>query len=123
MVQNWKFEVYSYETSVTALKEENRMLKKELSECTVEKNATKTHLEKLEAQVQLTSEKLKNQDSLTCVARGPRNPSGEYSDSHQRFLKRERMRSCELSLAWLQREGYTPTRVELKCNKTGKETF
>ena len=79
------------------------MLKKELSECTVEKNATKTQLEKLEAQVQLTSEKLKNQDSSSGVARGPQNPSGEYSDSHQ----------C----AWLQREGYTPTKVELKCNK------
>ena len=84
-----------------------------------ENNATKTQLEKPEAQVQLTSEKLKNQDSLTGVARGPRNPSGKYSDSHQRLLKRKRMRSCELSLAWLQREGYTPTRVELKCNKTG----
>ena len=77
-----------------------------------EKNATKTQLEKLEAQVQLTPEKLKNQDSLTGVARGPRNPSGKYSDSHQCLLKRKRMRSCELSLAWLQR-------VELKCNKTG----
>ena len=62
------------------------MLKKELSECTVEKNATKTRLEKLEAQVQLTSEKLKNQDSPTGVACGPRNPSGEYSGSHQRLL-------------------------------------
>ena len=121
MAQNWKFEVYSYETSVTALKEENRMLKKELSECTVEKNATKTQLEKLQAQVQLASEKLKNQDSPSGVARGPQNPSGEYSDSHQRLLKRKRMRSCELSLAWLQREGYTPTKVELKCNKTGKK--
>ena len=63
------------------------MLKKELSECTVEKNATKTQLEKLEAQVQLTSEKLKNQDSLSIVAHGPQNPSGEYSDSHQHLLK------------------------------------
>jgi len=121
LAQNWKFEVYSYETSVTALKEENRMLKKELSECTVEKNATKTQLEKLQVQVQLASEKLKNQDSPSGVARGPQNPSGEYSDSHQRLLKRKRMRSCELSLAWLQREGYTPTKVELKCNKTGKK--
>ena len=69
----------------------------------------------------MASEKLKNQDSPSGVARGPQNPSGEYSDSHQRLLKRKRMRSCELSLAWLQREGYTPTKVELKCNKTGKK--
>ena len=46
--RNWKFEVYSYEISVTALKEENRTLKKELFKCTVEKNATIIQLEKLE---------------------------------------------------------------------------
>ena len=45
------------------------MLKTELTECTVEKNATKAQLEKLKAQVQLTSENLKNQDSPTGVAR------------------------------------------------------
>ena len=45
----------------------------------MEKNATKAQLEKLKAQVQLISENLKNQDSPTAVACGPRNPSGEYS--------------------------------------------
>ena len=51
----------------------------------MKKNATKTQLEKLK--VQLTSEKLKDQDSLTGVAHGTLNPSAEYSDSHQRLLK------------------------------------
>ena len=54
------------EMSVTVLKEENRVLKRELSRSTRENDATKTQLEKLK--VRVTSEKLKNQPSQTGLA-------------------------------------------------------
>ena len=44
----------------------------------------------------------------------------DYSVSHRRRLKRTRTLSCENSLTWLQMEGYTPTRIELVNNTTGK---
>ena len=46
---------------------------------------------------------------------------GEYSYSHLRRLKRKRRESCELSLTWLDREGYIATKVELLSTETGKK--
>ena len=46
---------------------------------------------------------------------------GEYSCSHLRRLKRKRRESCELSLTWLDREGYIATKVELLNTETGEK--
>lgn len=44
----------------------------------------------------------------------------EYSASHCRRLKRARTTACELSLAWLEKEGYKLAKVEAVNSETGK---
>ena len=46
-------------------------------------------------------------------ARGRKRSLEEYSDRHQRRLKKERTKSCEMSLSWLEKEGYTPMKVTM----------
>ena len=42
----------------------------------------------------------------------------DYSQSHQRRLKRKRAADCEISLNWLHLEGFTPSRLEQLNNTT-----
>ena len=42
----------------------------------------------------------------------------DYSQSHQRRLKRKRAADCELSLNWLHLEGFTPSKLEILNNTT-----
>ena len=44
----------------------------------------------------------------------------EYSASHTRRLKRQRVNDCELSLAWLEQYGYSATKVEAINKRTGE---
>lgn len=46
--------------------------------------------------------------------------SGECSDRHMRQVKRQRLDSCCASLGWLEAEGYTSLKIELKNKRTGK---
>ena len=48
-------------------------------------------------------------------------PDEEYSESHQRRLKRLRTKICDQSLSWLQDEGYVPMTVTVVNALTGKE--
>lgn len=43
----------------------------------------------------------------------------DYSTSHSRRLKRQRVSDCELSLAWLEQYGYSATKVEAINKRTG----
>lgn len=45
---------------------------------------------------------------------------GEYSQSHQRRLKRKRVTDCELLMNWLHLEGFTPSKLEVLNNETGE---
>ena len=56
--------------------------------------------------------------------RGPNKSPSKCTSRHQRNLKRKREEDCGNSLGWLEAEGYTATKLEMRCNKTGKtETF
>lgn len=43
--------------------------------------------------------------------RGRKRSLEEYSGRHQQRLKKERTKSCNLSLSWLEKEGFTPMKV------------
>lgn len=55
--------------------------------------------------------------------RGPskRKSPSQYTDRHNRELKRMRKDKCSSSLAWLQFEGYSVTQVKMVNTTTGKE--
>ena len=44
----------------------------------------------------------------------------EYSQSHQRRLKRDRLQQYQDSLLWLEDQGYRPLSVEVRNTSTGK---
>ena len=46
-------------------------------------------------------------------------PPDEYSESHLRRLKRRRTENCSRSLAWLEEQGYVPTKIDVVNVMTG----
>lgn len=72
----------------------------------------------LNSQVQLASDKLKKQGcNMPPLKRSAERP---YSESHLCRLKKQRLNDCELSLAWLERQGFKATKVEALNKETGK---
>ena len=79
---------------------------------------------KLEKQVtSLSCQVQKAQSNGFVPSRGSskRKSSLEYSDRHHRGLKKKRKEKCDNSLAWLQSEGYSATKVMLVNTTTGQE--
>ncbi len=60
--------------------------------------------------------------STTTIKRGRKRTKSleDYSASHQQRLKQQRKSSCTDSLAWMERDGYVPLKVEVQNVKTGK---
>ncbi len=81
----------------------------------------------LRAQVRsLTSSLITTADELRRMqqgieTRGKRNAPGDYTDRHQRRLKKQRVDSCRASLSWLQQEGLTPLSVDVLNSKTSRK--
>ena len=55
--------------------------------------------------------KMQSSRDNPAVARGRKRSLEEYSDRHQRRLKKERSNDCHMSLFWLEKEGYVLTKV------------
>ncbi len=75
----------------------------------------------LHDQVHRTSEKLRRANATAGSKRGRDRTKSmdDYSVSHLRRLKRQRTASCATSLSWMDGEGYTPIRLEVRNNITG----
>ena len=117
--KQWKLQLLPSELSVVTVTEENKELKRQVS-------TTMKRVIELNSQVAMLSDELKKRSA----------PEGEdkrfnhkqrrdvdretlYSERHQRLLKSRRTRACEVSLAWLQNEGFTPTKLDVVQNRTG----
>ena len=111
LAKNWKMEVYEQELSTAALRSENKQLRNE-------SEASKKANEHLKKQIAIASEKLKK--SSESMPLRPRDFNRSYSESHTRLLKRKRAEECEVSLAWLDYDGYSPTKIEMVDKRTGK---
>ena len=81
--------------------------------------------DELNRKASMVSDKLKHasSDRLECRGRSRTKSFEDYSQSHQRRLKRKRAAECELSLNWLHLEGFTPSKLEVLDNTTGEETI
>ena len=105
------FQCDTLQRESSALREQNSMIQAELKKVSEERDSLKKGSVQLADQLFVTS---------TGGPRHKRRDETEYSQSHQRRLKRRRVNSCELSLRWLQMESYTPTKLELIKNSTGE---
>ena len=96
-------------------------LKSDLREATDKLEEMKAENIRLQETVERISDKLKQASPGITPRRGrDRTRSLEdFSDRHQRRLKRHRTHACNDSLEWLKLEGYTPTKLEVMNNKTG----
>ena len=95
--------------------------KSDLREATDKLEEMKAENIRLQETVERISDKLKQASPGITPRRGrDRTRSLEdFSDRHQRRLKRHRTHACNDSLEWLKLEGYTPTKLEVMNNKTG----
>ena len=84
-------------------------------------NAT-TEIRCLHRKASVLSDKLKEAFPVQPEHRGRSGTKsfGEYSQSHQRRLKRKRATDRELSMNWLHLEGFTPSKLEVLNNETGE---
>ena len=77
--------------------------------------------DELSRKASMMSDKLKHASSgLECRERSRTKSFEDYSQSHQRRLKRKRAADCEISLNWLHLEAFTPSKLELLNNTTGE---
>ncbi len=124
--KTWVLEIMPSELCVTKLRTENSTLKAELEECKAKCRNLEQRSSHLQAQVTMASTKLKqtakhpSSSGSTSSPLQTRDVNREYSASHSRRLKRNRTMACELSLAWLEKEGYKVAKVEAVNSKTGE---
>ena len=111
------------EEKVSTVLEKNKALKKEKIQLEKENSQLKQSREKLSRNVQRLSKQMqKARADGYQPSRGHsrvKSPS-KCTARHQRNLKRKRLDSCSESLSWLEAEGYTATRVEIRNDKTGE---
>ena len=77
-------------------------------------------IQELKDQLSHTSDKLRKCAEGTEGTRGKRKSLDEYSERHMRRLKKQRTTSCCASLAWLEKEGYKPVKLEIQSIESGK---
>ncbi len=121
LAKDWDFCVYQDELSIVVVQKENFTLKQDLAASVEECESVRKTNAQLKAQIQVASERLKHfGDTRMPLEDGGTHTSREYSKSHKRCLKRKRVQECELSLAWLERQGYKATKVEAINKATGE---
>ena len=108
---------------VSTVLDEKKALKKEKTQLEKENSQLKQSREKLSRKVQSLSKQVQkaraNGYQPTRGHSRVKSPS-KCTTRHQRNLKRKRLDSCSESLSWLEAEGYTPTRIEVRNDKTGE---
>lgn len=124
--QNWKLQLLLQEIQVTAMQQEIDSLQQQVS-ASAEKAASLTEQldslqsknSKLEHKVCWLSQKVwKEAVGTQCKSKTRR--WNEYSQSHQRRLKRDRLQQYQDSLLWLEEQGYRPLSVEVRNTSSGK---
>ena len=122
--QSWtltvlKDEIVPQAETIEKLENDIEHLKEQVHDVTVQKKDALEKCEALTKKVAVISGKLRTATADGfCSTRGKKRSCTEYSKSHLRRLKRQRASNCEMSLSWLQLEGYTPARLELVNNET-----
>ena len=93
----------------------------QLNEATRENDKLKDDKKVPQRKVQCMADKLKNGSPEVISKRGRANAKSfeDLSDRQQRRLKRQRTGNCCDSLGWLELEGYTPIKLEVRNNRTG----
>ena len=104
------------EQELTGTKEQNADMLAQIQQMQPQKATLEATLE---AKLCNVSENLKT-DKHTGRGRSCNKSFENYSESHKRRLKRARTQSCQESLFWLCREGYSPLTVEVKNTWTGE---
>ena len=104
--------------SSVSLMRENDELKEKLTSACEEIEQLKSCNDRTQKLLTDTTNHMKRITGMTGKQGQP--SSGDYSDRHMRRVKRQRLESCCASLGWLEAEGYTPLKVELKNKRTGE---
>ena len=117
--QNWKLQLLPQETQVAAMQQKIDSLQQQVSASAKQLDSLQSKNSKLEHKVCLLSEKVWKEAATGTRGKSKTKRCNEYSQSHQRRLKKARLQQCQHSLLWLEEEGYRPLSVEVK-NTTGK---
>ena len=104
--RDWNFTIQPDELSVTLLQKENEALTQKLAASTKQcQNLGETN-KRLSTLLTSASDKLKKVSGTHLPPPVESSTPKEYSASHTRRLKRQRVNDCELSLAWLEQYDY-----------------
>ena len=117
--KDWTLNVSSKDVRTPKDKETEEQLKKALKE---NSQLKKSH-DQLKSKVLKLSnavKKCKEAGYNRTRGRTVHKPPFQCTEQHRRKLKRKRKQSCSESLAWLEQEGYSASKVEIVNRKTGE---
>lgn len=121
-VQNEKMEIEAQNSKLLKRAKENQFAETELHQF----KEKEKEMEGVVRSVTVDKDELNwkpkhaSSDQLECRGRSRTKSFEDYSQSHQRRLKRKQAADCELSLNWLHLEGFTPSKLEVLNNTTGE---
>ena len=118
--KEWNFAIQPDELSITFLQKENEALTHELAASTERCQNLGEMNKHLSTLLTSASDRLKKVSDTCTPPPVQSSASKEYSASHTRRLKRQRVNDCELSLAWLEQYGYSATKVKAINKRTGE---
>ena len=104
--QNWKLQLLSQEIQVTAMQQKIDSLQQQVSASAKQLDSLQSKNSKLEHKVCLLSEKVWKEAAIGTRGKNKTKHCNEYSQSHQRWLKKARLQQCQHPLLWLEDEGY-----------------